>query len=79
MNEKKNMETMLNKNCIAPVFNDEYASNDATTAFENLRIPACHPSDVLSSQRFLGPVPNNFIRIMESPHSLLHTFDCNDS
>ena len=38
MNEKKNMETMLNKNCIAPVFNDEYASNDATLTFENKRI-----------------------------------------
>jgi hypothetical protein len=35
---KKNRETMLYKNCIAPVFNDEYASNDATITFGNKRI-----------------------------------------
>jgi len=35
MNKKMNTETMLYKNCIAPVFNDEYASNDATITFEN--------------------------------------------
>jgi len=66
------------QNCIAPVFNDEYASNDATITFENLRILLVISPMFSHRNDFSGPVPNNFIRIMESPHSLLHNFECTD-
>jgi len=35
MNEKKNTETMLYKNCFVSLFSNRYASNDATITFEN--------------------------------------------